>query len=75
VNNQNTGLWASKNLHTAMEILLLEKCIMWCAISTNGLTEVIYLKDIIKKTTVLQLQNKGTTVIERRGKWPHECYL
>jgi hypothetical protein len=48
-----------------MEILLLEKCIKWCAISTNGLTEVIYLKHIIKKTTVLQLQNKGTTVIQR----------
>jgi hypothetical protein len=32
-----------------MEISLLEKCIVVCAISTNGLTEVIYVKNITKR--------------------------
>jgi hypothetical protein len=49
VNKQNTRFWASKNLNTVMEISLLEKRIMWCAINTNGLTEVIYVKDNIKR--------------------------
>ena len=44
-----SSLVMNLNLNTVMEISLLEKCTMWCAISTNGLTEVIYVKDIIKR--------------------------